>query len=173
MPNTSILVYAMIYGGSALMVYNIVRFHQYKNYTVKVAGRELLRLVLDIPELLLILFLAGYLAIGLFGEPDLVVASILLGGSVFVTMMLYILWTVTRQIADNEAALEKMYRTLNADFDRQREELKAALASAEQANAAKTVFLSNMSHDLRTPMNAILGYASLAQAEGISREEMK
>ena len=42
------------------------------------------------------------------------------------------------------------------------DELSKALKSAEEANKAKTVFLSNMSHDIRTPMNAIVGFSSLA-----------
>ncbi len=40
--------------------------------------------------------------------------------------------------------------------------LKDALRSAQQANAAKTRFLSNMSHDIRTPMNAIIGFSTIA-----------
>lgn len=40
--------------------------------------------------------------------------------------------------------------------------LKDALAQAEHANKAKTIFLNSMSHDIRTPMNAIIGYTSLA-----------
>ena len=40
--------------------------------------------------------------------------------------------------------------------------LKEALAAAERANHAKTTFLNNMSHDIRTPMNAIIGYTTLA-----------
>jgi signal transduction histidine kinase/CheY-like chemotaxis protein len=40
--------------------------------------------------------------------------------------------------------------------------LKDALAAAEHANHAKTTFLNNMSHDIRTPMNAIIGYTALA-----------
>ena len=42
---------------------------------------------------------------------------------------------------------------------------RAAQASAEEANAAKTSFLFNMSHDIRTPMNALLGYNQLMKAE--------
>ncbi|MCH5161826.1 MAG: response regulator, partial [Clostridiales bacterium] len=42
-----------------------------------------------------------------------------------------------------------------------RDKLEEALKIAENANAAKSNFLSNMSHDIRTPMNAIIGYATL------------
>lgn len=44
---------------------------------------------------------------------------------------------------------------------RQQEELKQALRAAEAANTAKTTFLTNISHDIRTPMNAILGLTEL------------
>lgn len=40
---------------------------------------------------------------------------------------------------------------------------KAALDAAENANHAKTIFLNNMSHDIRTPMNAIVNFTELAQ----------
>jgi PAS domain S-box-containing protein len=44
---------------------------------------------------------------------------------------------------------------------RQSEELKAAKAAADEANAAKTDFLATMSHEIRTPLNGILGYTEL------------
>ncbi|MDE6024925.1 MAG: transporter substrate-binding domain-containing protein [Lachnospiraceae bacterium] len=44
----------------------------------------------------------------------------------------------------------------------QKEVLSEALAQAQYANNAKTTFLNNMSHDIRTPMNAIIGFTSLA-----------
>ena len=45
------------------------------------------------------------------------------------------------------------------------DELEIALKSAEDASLAKTQFLHNMSHDIRTPMNAILGYSQLMKNE--------
>lgn len=48
--------------------------------------------------------------------------------------------------------------------------LKEALAQAENANRAKTVFLNNMSHDIRTPMNAIIGYTNIAMKRDIPPE---
>ena len=53
----------------------------------------------------------------------------------------------------------------------QRKLLVDALNAAEHANRAKTTFLSNMSHDIRTPMNAIMGFTALA-ATHVDNEEL-
>ena len=42
--------------------------------------------------------------------------------------------------------------------------MKEALDSAEKANQAKSDFLARMSHDIRTPMNAIIGMTAIAKA---------
>ena len=44
---------------------------------------------------------------------------------------------------------------------------------AEESSQAKSTFLSNMSHDIRTPMNAIIGYTTLAHREGVTFAELK
>ncbi|MBO4396178.1 MAG: amino acid permease [Eubacterium sp.] len=44
---------------------------------------------------------------------------------------------------------------------------------AEESSHAKSTFLSNMSHDIRTPMNSIIGYVKLAKKEDITLEEMQ
>ncbi len=49
-------------------------------------------------------------------------------------------------------------------LEEQAEELRSALKMTEQANRAKSDFLSSMSHDIRTPMNAIIGMTEIAKA---------
>ena len=51
------------------------------------------------------------------------------------------------------------------DTQKLNEKLEIALKKAEDASLSKTRFLNNMSHDIRTPMNAILGYAQLMENE--------
>ncbi len=55
----------------------------------------------------------------------------------------------------------------------QRGHLKDALMQANRASKAKSVFLSNMSHDIRTPMNAIVGFTSLAMKHIDNQERME
>ena len=69
-------------------------------------------------------------------------------------------------IANRDVTSEKM-REL-----RQEEELREAKLKAECANKAKSLFLFNMSHDIRTPMNAIIGYAELASRHLIETEKL-
>ncbi len=57
------------------------------------------------------------------------------------------------------------FRSVDADIRKEMEQnalLETALSQANQASKAKTIFLSNMSHDIRTPMNAIVGFTNLA-----------
>ena len=103
--------------------------------------------------MLLVLFLCGYLAVGFFGKPDLLVSSILFGGSIFVMAIQLLIRRVADRIQENE-------------------KLEARLTAAEDASRAKTFFLSNMSHDIRTPLNAVLGYTTLARKDGRSQEEI-
>lgn len=53
------------------------------------------------------------------------------------------------------------------------EKLQVAVEKAESANNAKSTFLFNMSHDIRTPMNAIIGYADLASRHIDDAERLK
>ncbi len=66
----------------------------------------------------------------------------------------------------------------NADAEVKAEEarrkvLQDALAAAEHANKTKTTFLNNMSHDIRTPMNAIIGFTALAAAHIDNKKQVE
>ncbi len=65
------------------------------------------------------------------------------------------------------------FRSIDDELQEERERqaiLEDALSRANQANRAKSTFLSNMSHDIRTPMNAIIGFTTLALSH-IGRQE--
>ena len=81
------LIYAMIYFGSALMVFNIWGFVRFARKVSAGKGWETENKILYIPIVLLVMFLLGYLAVGIFGKPDLIVSGILFGGSIFVYVM--------------------------------------------------------------------------------------
>ncbi len=59
------------------------------------------------------------------------------------------------------------------DEERQNAILKDALLQAQQANEAKSMFLANMSHDIRTPMNAIVGFSTLLENEADHPEKVR
>ncbi len=69
-----------------------------------------------------------------------------------------------RSLEQQKQSMERL-KTLNAELEQAQSVTSQALQSAESANKAKTAFLANMSHDIRTPMNAIIGLASLIEHE--------
>lgn len=60
-----------------------------------------------------------------------------------------------------ESNSQSQCQTMVAQLQRQNAELSEALRACEEENRAKSSFLSNMSHDIRTPMNAIMGMTSI------------
>ncbi len=67
-------------------------------------------------------------------------------------------------------------KDITAQVQRQREQTQAlqdALMQAQRANNAKTTFLSNMSHDIRTPMNAIIGFTTIAVSHIDNKDQVK
>ena len=72
---------------------------------------------------------------------------------------------MTRDDNTGDLMVMVVSKDITAQVQRQREQTQAlqeALMQAQHANSAKTTFLSNMSHDIRTPMNAIIGFTTIA-----------
>ena len=98
-----------------------------------------------------------------------------------------------REVGDNQMCVRQSFiMTLDNDTDdimvmvvskeiteqvrKQREQTQAlqdALIQAQHANRAKSTFLSNMSHDIRTPMNAIIGFTTIAVSHIDNKEQVK
>ena len=83
---------------------------------------------------------------------------VLLVGSIAVAVILLTILKLLRKARKAEAAARKAAN----DTQELNAKLQIAVENAESANHAKSTFLFNMSHDIRTPMNAIIGYADLA-----------
>ena len=89
----------------------------------------------------------------------------------------YVEWRIVR-MADTGGAHAALIAVKDVDGDvlqeAQRQSLlKDALSAAEHASRAKTTFLSNMSHDIRTPMNAIIGFTSIAASHLDNQERVR
>ena len=78
----------MILLGSALMVYNISRWFGFAKKMRWIDRNTRIHRALYLPAVLLISFLLGYLGVAIFGRPELLVALILLGGSIFAEVYL-------------------------------------------------------------------------------------
>ncbi len=73
----------------------------------------------------------------------------------------------------NERQRVKIRREREAERETHSRQLAEALQAAQAANHSKTMFLSNMSHDIRTPMNAILGFATLLAKDADNPEKVR
>lgn len=93
----------------------------------------------------------------------------LLVSSIAVAAILLTILKLLRKARKAEAAARKAA----SDTQELNAKLQVAVEKAESANHAKSTFLFNMSHDIRTPMNAIIGYADLASRHSDDPAKLK
>ena len=111
-----IIIYTMIVLGSALMVVNIMRYFRLTQ-NIRKAKAVTSMLLLYIPLMLLIFFLFGYIFVGVFGKPDLMMSGILFGGSIFVFMLMMILGSIISRVLENDRILSRRYSELRRNID--------------------------------------------------------
>ena len=85
-------------------------------------------------------------------------------------------FVMMRDYDTDELMVMSVSKEITENVIKQREQTQAlqdALLQAQHANNAKTTFLSNMSHDIRTPMNAIIGFTTIAFTHIDNKEQVK
>ncbi len=119
---------------------------------------------------------AEYVAVNTQKLVNIVMVIIIVIAMVFSVITVFVGWFLLRQKQQQELQAEKetnlRLEQYNIQLTQVNDELRQAqivaaeaLQSAERASKAKTDFLSNMSHDIRTPMNAIIGITTLMKNE--------
>ena len=119
---------------------------------------------------------AKYVAVNTQKLVNIVMVIIIVIAMVFSVITVFVGWFLLRQKQQQELQAEKetnlRLEQYNIQLTQVNDELRQAqivaaeaLQSAERASKAKTDFLSNMSHDIRTPMNAIIGITTLMKNE--------
>lgn len=92
-----------------------------------------------------------------------------------VIVLLVILLLVLFLLRKSKNAERKVQQAVNHSMDLNKElqsnkqQLEEALIQAKEANLSKTAFLNHMSHDIRTPMNAIIGFTNIAKKQDVNQ----
>ena len=128
--------------------------------------------------LLLFLIPAEYVAPNTVAMVSTVIRTLLLLAAVLLILMALAIAAGLRQRSSARLVLQEQanlrrQEELNARLAESKKTAEQALEIAEEANRAKSSFLSSMSHDIRTPMNAIVGFSTLLARDAENPEKVR
>ena len=147
-PNIQAEVEGCLAGGGNILFYHDIRGAEALNYMWSVNGGTV--------------FLVGYVPVGAIQQEGrtvsqniLIVVASMLAAFLLCILLYYLNWRQQDRVWKEREEERKIHS----------QQLTQALQAAQIASQSKTTFLSNMSHDIRTPMNAVLGFTSLLATE--------
>ena len=109
-----------------------------------------------------------------FIQDNLLTVSLIVGISFFVVLCIILRsWKKSKRAEERFKKSAEQALKLNQELEEKRQELQNALVEAQSANKAKTSFLNNMSHDIRTPINGIMGMLTILEKSGNDGERAK
>ena len=109
-----------------------------------------------------------------FIQDNFLTVSLIVGISFFVVLCI-ILGSLKKSKRAEEKSKQSAEQALklNQELEEKQQELHKAVVEAQSANKAKTSFLNNMSHDIRTPLNGIIGMLTILEKSGNDGERAK
>lgn len=145
-----------VQNGKNMMFYHDIRGKSALNYMWTVNGGSL--------------FLTGYVPVEAIQREGKTVSQNIL---IVVTVMLVAFFLCCVLYYFNQRQQDKVRREREAEREMHSKQLAEALQAAQLASSSKTMFLSNMSHDIRTPMNAVLGFTTLLARDADNPDKVR
>ncbi|MCW8983199.1 MAG: ATP-binding protein, partial [Gammaproteobacteria bacterium] len=116
----------------------------------------------------------AYCTTGELGIDSGLLSVLIILGVIFIMLLTLIFLMIDLKLADRDRLLLLSLKKKNEELKAYAEELRIAREEAERANQAKSAFLTNMSHEMRTPMHAILSFSKIGETriDDVSNEKL-